>query len=235
MESSSDIAPENETLPKCLLFTIGMGGGACKDLQMVLRSAVSICLCLLTIGVHAEDLGTIGPTYEIAERDLIEVIKDKYRDKDQVAKLHEDYKKKVIEGIENPRPVPGVRPTEVARTYYIDPTYILERNIVDEHGRILFPAGTKVNPFDYDSMSKILLFFDARDKKQVEYALRLIKSGQQVKPILIAGKPLDLMRKWKRPVYYDQGGALTRRFAIQQSPAIVRQEGKRLRVDEIRL
>ncbi len=206
---------------------------------MVLRSAVSICLCLLAIGVHAEDLGTIGPTYDIAERDLIEVMKEKYRRMEksgELAKLHEDYKNKVIEGIEKPRPVPGIKPTEIARTFYIDPTYTLERNIQDERGRILFPAGTKVNPFDYDSMTRILLFFDGRDKKQIEFALRVInESRQQVKPILVAGEPLSLMRKWKRQVYYDQGGALTRRFSIRQSPAVVRQEDKRLRVDEIRL
>lgn len=206
---------------------------------MVLRSAVSICLCLLAIGVHAEDLGTIGPTYEIAERDLIEVMKDKYRRMEksgELAKLHEDYKNKVIEGIEKPRPVSGIKPTEIARTFYIDPTYTLDRNIQDEHGRILFPAGTKVNPFDYEQTNKVLLFFDGRDKKQTDFALRVIKeSKQETKPILVAGEPLNLMRKWKRPVYYDQGGFLVRRFSIRQSPAAVRQEGKMWRVDEIRL
>ncbi|KXS30377.1 MAG: Type-F conjugative transfer system protein TraW, partial [Candidatus Gallionella acididurans] len=46
--------------------------------------------------------------------------------------------------------------------------------------------------------------------------------------------PLDLMRKWKIQVFYDQGGTLTRRFGITHVPAIVRQEGKRLRIDELR-
>jgi conjugal transfer pilus assembly protein TraW len=45
---------------------------------------------------------------------------------------------------------------------------------------------------------------------------------------------MKLMREWKRQVYYDQGGALSRRFMLQQTPAIVSQEDKRLRVDEIR-
>lgn len=206
---------------------------------MVLRSAVSICLCLLAIGVHAEDLGTIGPTYDITERDLIEVMKDKYRRMEksgELAKLHEDYKNKVIEGIEKPRPVPGIKPTEIARTFYIDPTWTLDRNVVDEKGKVLFAAGTKVNPFDYDRMSKTLLFFDARSKEQVAFAKRFMaKAKMPVKPILVGGEPLKLMREWKREVFYDQGGTLTRRFSITQSPAVVTQEGKRLRVDEIRL
>jgi conjugal transfer pilus assembly protein TraW len=206
---------------------------------MLLRSAFSVCLFLFAIGVHAEDLGTIGPTYEITERDLIEVIKNKLSRMErtgELAKLHDDYKRRVIAGIEQPRSVPGIKPTETARTFYIDPTFTLDRNIQDEHGRIIYPAGTKVNPFDYDRMTKVLLFFDGSSKEQVEFAKRFMaESKLVVKPILVAGEPLKLMREWKREVFYDQGGALTRRFSITQAPAVVRQEGKRIRVDEIRM
>ena len=63
----------------------------------------------------------------------------------------------------------------------------------------------------------------------------MAESKLPVKPILIGGAPLKLMREWKREVFYDQGGALSKRFSIAQSPAVVTQEGKRLRVDEVRL
>jgi conjugal transfer pilus assembly protein TraW len=205
---------------------------------MLLRSAFFICLSLLAIGVHAEDLGTIGPTYEITERDLIDVIKDKLSRMErtgELAKLHDDYKRRVIAGIEQPRPVPGIKPTETARTFYIDPTFTLDRNIQDEHGRIIYPAGTKINPFDYDRMSKVLLFFDGSSKEQVEFAKRyMAQSKVPVKPILVGGEPLKLMRDWKREVFYDQGGALSQRFSIKQTPAVVSQEGRRIRVDEVR-
>lgn len=55
----------------------------------------------------------------------------------------------------------------------------------------------------------------------------------QVKAILTAGSYLDLMKAWRTPVYYDQQGVLTRRLGIEQVPALVSQEGKRLRVDEL--
>lgn len=207
---------------------------------MPTRQAIAIFLLLtVSVGIQAEDLGTIGPTYEIAERDLIEVVKDKFRRMEQTGELvrmQEDYKRRVIDGIERPGPVPGIRPTETARTFYIDPTWTLDRNVVDEKGNILYPAGTKINPFDYAPLTKYLLFFDARDKRQIEFAKRFMaQSKMQVKPILVGGEPLKLMRKWKREVFFDQGGALSRRFSITQSPAVVSQEGKRLRVDEIRL
>ncbi|MBK8324891.1 MAG: hypothetical protein IPL06_20020 [Betaproteobacteria bacterium] len=57
--------------------------------------------------------------------------------------------------------------------------------------------------------------------------------GEIVKPILVAGL-LDLIRRWKRPVFFDQGGALVARLGIRHVPALVSQDGLRLRVDEVR-
>lgn len=208
---------------------------------MVIHSSFVLLLSLLAFShpLRAEDLGSIGPTYDIIERDLIEVIQDKFRRMEktgELSKLQEGYKNQVIGAIERPKAVLGIRATETARTFYIDPTWTLDRNVVDEKGKVLFSAGTKVNPFDYDKMSKTLLFFDARSNEQVAFAKRfMVESKMLVKPILVGGEPLKLMREWKREVFYDQGGALTRRFTITQSPAVVSQEGKQLRVDEIRL
>jgi conjugal transfer pilus assembly protein TraW len=55
----------------------------------------------------------------------------------------------------------------------------------------------------------------------------------RLKPILVGGSYLDLMKTWRTPVYYDQQGVLTRRLGIKQVPAIVSQEGQRLRIDEL--
>ena len=204
------------------------------------RSTIVAATLWATLGgsLFAQDLGVIGPTYDIAERDLIEAIQSRLRQMQatgELARHEEEYRRRVIEGIEKPRPVSGIKPTETARTFYIDPTYTLDRHIQDEHGRILFPAGTKVNPFDYDRMSKVLLFFDGSKKNQVEFAKRyMAQSKMPVKPILVGGEPLKLMREWKREVFYDQGGALSQRFSIKQTPAVVSQEGKRIRVDEVR-
>jgi conjugal transfer pilus assembly protein TraW len=202
------------------------------------RSIIPFFSFLLVSGAHAEDLGTIGPTHAIVERDLIEVIKSRLLRMEKtgdLARVQEDYKRRVVEGIERPKPLQGIRPTETARTFYLDPTWTLERNVVDEKGTMLFAAGTKINPFEYDRMSKTLLFFDAGSKTQVAFARRFMaESTTPVKPILVGGEPLKLMREWKREIFFDQGGTLTRRFSITQSPAVVSQEGQRLRVDELR-
>jgi conjugal transfer pilus assembly protein TraW len=41
------------------------------------------------------------------------------------------------------------------------------------------------------------------------------------------------MRRWQRPVFYDQQGLLVRRLGIRQVPALVTQDGRRLRIDEL--
>jgi len=41
------------------------------------------------------------------------------------------------------------------------------------------------------------------------------------------------MRRWKRPVFFDQQGRLTTQLGIRHVPALVTQAGKRLHIDEL--
>lgn len=186
----------------------------------------------------ADDLGVIGKTYEIAERDLIEVMQSRLKRMEQTGELsrfQEDYRNRTLSGIEHPRPIPGIQDTATASTHYYDPSMVTDRDITDATGRILYPRGTRVNPLDYIGWNKYLLFVDGRDARQLAFSKQVTAaSDKPVKLVLVAGEPLALMRKWKSTVYFDQGGKLTRRFNITQVPAIVRQQGKRLRIDELR-
>ena len=78
--------------------------------------------------------------------------------------------------------------------------------------------------------------FDGNDPQQVRDARALIDDyGGKVKPILVAGSYLDLMKVWQLSVYFDQQGVLTTKFGITQVPALVSQEGMRLRIDEFKV
>lgn len=200
-------------------------------------SCAAMGLTLLMAGAHAVDLGTLGPTYGIAEPHLLNLIEQRLRDKErsgELQRLMQEAQGRGIDAVKRPQPVAGLRATETARTFYVDPTFTLERNIVDAQGRLLFAAGTRKNPLDVVSLSKHLLFFDARDPRQVTRAQHLMaRYNGKVKPILTGGSYLDLMKAWRVAVYFDQHGTLTRRFGIRQVPALVSQEGLRLRVDEV--
>lgn len=200
---------------------------------------LALALLLGTSPAQAADLGTIGPTYGITEPHLLNFIEQRLRDKErsgELQRLMQDAQARGIDAVKRPAPVPDLRATVTARTFYVDPSFTLDRNIVDAQGRLMFAAGLRKNPLDVVSLSKQLLFFDARDSRQVTRARELIaRYDGKVKPILTGGSYLDLMKAWRVPVYFDQQGSLTRRFGIRQVPALVSQEGLRLRIDEVAL
>lgn len=192
---------------------------------------------ILSLSVQAQDLGVIGPVYPITEPNLLEVILAKLRHAESSGLLDQINRKAQSDArrqVEQPPPVAGVTRTAIPRTHYFDPTLVVPYAITDADGRVLVAPGTRVNPLDTVSLSKRLLFIDGRDERQITRARTLLEQHQgRVKLILTGGSYLDLMKRWKLPVFYDQQGQLTTRLRIRQVPALVYQEGKRLRIDEI--
>jgi conjugal transfer pilus assembly protein TraW len=206
----------------------------------VKRLAVLACLaCAAHVAARSVDLGVVGPTYRIEEPHLLDDIERRLREKQRTGELQRlavAARQRGVAAVREPAPVDGLRLTEHPRTFHVDPSFTLDRNIADSRGRLLFAAGTRKNPLEVVSLSRHLLFFDARDPRQVRHARELKQRyAGRVRPILTGGSYLDLMKAWREPVYYDQHGTLTRRLGIRQVPALVSQDGLRLRIDELRL
>lgn len=201
------------------------------------RTLFLAAVLLLAVTARAQDLGVIGPVYPIAEPSLLEVILAKLREADAngvMARLQRDTQVNVKRGIEQPAPVTGITKTTKARSFYHDPSIVVPYAITDADGKVIVAPGTKVNPLDTVSLSKRLLFIDARDAAQIGRARGILdEHGGKVKVILTGGSYLELMRHWKRQVFYDQQGQLTDQLGIRHVPALVTQEGRRLRIDEI--
>ena len=207
--------------------------------RLIVSASLVLGLILDATGVQAMELGPVGPTYEISEPHLLQMIEQRLREKErngELKRLEEKALERGIATVRNPPPVAGLNPTETARTFYFDPGFTLDRNLLGAKGELLFAAGTRKNPLEVVSLSRHLLFFDASDMRQVSKARQLMAFYQgQVKPILVGGSYLELMKSWHLPIYYDQQGRLTRRLGITQVPALVSQEGLRLRIDELAL
>ena len=207
--------------------------------RLIVSISLVLGLILDATSVRAMELGSLGPTYEIGEPHLLQMIEQRLREKErngELKHLEEQALERGIATVRNPPPVVGLNPTETARTFYFDPGFTLDRNLLGAKGELLFAAGTRKNPLEVVSLSRHLLFFDARDPRQVSKARQLMAFYQgRVKPILVGGSYLELMKSWRLPVYYDQQGRLTRRLGITQVPALVSQEGLRLRIDELAL
>ena len=108
-------------------------------------------LLLLALALHAgfvraDHLGAIGPSYPVAEQNLLDDIKARLEQKErsgELLKLQDQARVRARAAVTNPEPVPGVTRAEVTRTFYFDPTFTLDRNVLDEQGHVMFPAGTR--------------------------------------------------------------------------------------------
>jgi conjugal transfer pilus assembly protein TraW len=180
---------------------------------------------------------TLGKTYPITEPDMLDEIQGKLKAMEksgQLKLLQQEAVNRSRNSIEHPKALPGLTRTQVARTFYFDPSWRVPRDIVTPDGQVIARANDVVNPLDYMPLTKHLVFFDQGDPAQVKLAAGLIKKYDgRVKPILVAGEPLTLTRAWKQQVYFDQSGYLIRRFGITQVPALVSQDNRRIRIDEL--
>lgn len=179
----------------------------------------------------------LGPTYPIIEPDMLQEIQKMLREKErsgELARLQKEGIERSKRSAEEPKPVENLVRTRTPRTFYWDPSVVSPKTVTDPQGRVVAQAGTRVNPLDYVSLSNHLLFFDGRDREQVTKAKEIIKKYDgRVKAIMVGGPVLELTRQWKTQVYFDQGGYIVKKLGIRQVPALVSQDGKRLRIDEL--
>ena len=205
-------------------------------LQAMVFTAIA-AIALITSHAQARDLGVIGPVYAIAEPSLLEVIQAKLRQMQangDLSRLQRESQARIRREVEQPVPVAGITKTTRARSFHFDPSIEVPYPITDAEGRVIVAPGTRVNPLDTVSLSRPLLFIDARDSTQLDQAQRLLGERKgQLKLILTGGSYLDLMRRWKLAVFYDQQGHLSNQLGIRHVPALVTQDGKRLRIDEL--
>jgi len=190
---------------------------------------------MLTPNVHAKSLGVVGPVYEVKEESVLVTIQNRLKAMESTGELErrmEEARQRSIRSVEQPAPL-GVPASDKAMVSYYDPTIQVSEDILGHDGKIVVKKGTIVNPLDQVSLNSHLLFFDGASQDQLKYVLKRVREDTRIKPIMTGGKPLELMREWKQRLYYDQGGTLVSKLGIKHVPAIVTQEGKRLRIDII--
>ena len=182
------------------------------------------------------DLGVVGQTYEIAEPDMLQGFYSKLRKAEAEGKMAEveaEMKQRFIDHANRPKGITLPR-AEEHRVRYYDPSTVLSQDIVDHEGNVLWPAGTKVNPLEYIAMSQQWLFFDGDDPEQTAWARDYLQRyPNQVRPILVQGAVLELAKAWDTRLYFDQHGSYVKKFGIKAVPALISQEGKKLRIDEV--
>jgi conjugal transfer pilus assembly protein TraW len=189
---------------------------------------------------HANDLGTYGETFDIAEVDLLKMLGAKLKKAEQsgrIDQLNRQFAATAQRHIEEPPAVQGVVHTTTPKSWLFDPSIVVPRDFADQNGRVFAHAGERINPLErLPTYDKTLVFIDGSDPAEVKFALTIRKKlgAERTLIILTGGAPMKLMRANKVPVYFDQQGILVQKFGITQVPATVERHGNALQISEVR-
>ena len=218
---------------------------------------ISAVMLLVTSSIAmAKDFGIKGHVYAIEEQPFLQMIDERLKKVD-MEKEKQKMQALAKDRVENPRAVDGISSAKKDRSFYWDPTYTVEKDIILPCGKLLHKRGTKVNPLDHMDFDRRLFVIDARNGAQVDWLKVKLKENLEINKIkkasnqeeaqkledriiLVAGKPFDLAEELKEEgidmtVYFDQIGEITGRFCIKYTPALAYQEDKRIRIDQFNL
>lgn len=181
------------------------------------------------------NLGTHGPTQEMAEQDMIEAMKraaEAYDwEGDRATALDRFWK--TTEVHELPR-------VTTARIREMDPTFEVSRTITAPDGQVIAKAGERINPLKYIAMNDYFLFFNPADPDQVNWAQAQVKANPGRNMTLLAtqvrtlGGPNGLGQLTDRigARVFLLSGAIKERFAIERVPTLVRGQDALLIIEE---
>ena len=203
--------------------------------RMVGAGVLALAAGLACGPAFSKDLGVRGATWPVAEPDLLDAIESRLealRDGGAFERWEAEAKARARARLEAPLRVPGIGPAREDRSRRLDPGVTVVRDLVAPDGTVLARAGTRVNPLDHVRLSRPLLLVDGTRDVEVAWALSRPAPATLV---LVAGRPLALARAHRRRFFFDQGGALARRFQVRATPSVVTQEGPWLRIVEVAL
>ena len=201
----------------------------------VLAAALGCALTLAAPPAPAKDLGVRGAVWPVAEPDLLAQIEARLGEMQasgETARMRREAAERARHRIEAPGRVTGIVTARVHRTRLFDPSITVDRDIRAAGGTLIAARGARVNPLDMQPLTRDLLLIDGARPVEVAWALRHERPSSIV---LVAGRPLDLMRTHGRPFFFDQGGRLSKRLGLRATPSVVAAEGSLLRITEVPL
>ncbi len=194
---------------------------------------VCLCLCLLVASASSKELGIFGATYEIAEKDFLQEIKERAR---QVEWSKIIDRTKVLDSVKKYRP--NLKPIQLAkadRIFTVKMSHTLEFDIIDGKHNIVYPKGYSFNPLEFVNYDRTLVIINAADKSQVKWLLSTTYlKDLRTTLIITGGSYYDLISRAGRPVYYATP-ALLEKLRIDAVPSVATQKGNVMEIREIRV
>lgn len=223
--------------------TVIIAGDAPKS--EALRAEGSINIGWLEERLHAAgkpiNLGRIGPVFEIAERDLLLVLQERFNaiDWEERARKARDRfwtKQKFVE-------LPAAREDSVRR---IDPTVVVTEDVVNPRDKTQFiaHAGERHNPLEKVPLTRRVIVFDARDPKQLAIVRELRKKPLPNKLDVYITTGVDREKGWDQHAEISQeftsplfllNPDLKTMLRLRAVPSVITAEGKELVIQEIKV
>lgn len=196
----------------------------------------AVLACLLAALVQhatAKDMGTFGDVWPVREQSFLALIKDRLQglqDNGQLAVLQQQFQDRVEAHTLRPVPVEGLATDTQAHTTWYDPTFVVGQTLADAQGHVFARQGDTLNPLDTLALNTTLYFIDGDDARQVAWMKAQTPPTPTYKVILVNGNIKTAADALSERIYFDQQGVLTKKLGIRYIPAMVGQDGKRLKI-----
>lgn len=183
------------------------------------------------------DLGFLGPSLPIAERDFIEVMKER------AAKLDpEDLKRQAMARFWKGQMMFDLPHAEEDRTRRLDPTITVQEDMIAPDGQVIHRAGDLINPLSIRPFTQRILIIDPSVPEQVSLARDQIQTYGKTQAVTLILTSVDVDDGWGdferiqgavgAPAYLLKAD-VKERFAIEQTPSIVTADNQSFFIKEI--
>ncbi|MCX9125406.1 type-F conjugative transfer system protein TraW [Providencia rettgeri] len=201
-------------------------------MKRIRQSTLAVLFCLPCL-VTAKDLGVWGDVYPVQEQSILDFIQGRLKQMEgtgEIAQMQQDFKDRVIENTLRPPPVDWLSTDTEAHTVWYDPTFTVQGDYADHNGVVFARQGDKINPLSHVALGQTLYFLDADDLRQIAWMNAQQPATLRYKVILTNGNIKEATEALNTRVFFDQGGSLSRQLGLQYIPAVVTQEGDKLKI-----
>lgn len=188
---------------------------------------LSILLLMLPgFALAMTELEPVGAVYPVVEPDVR--IEMKRNAAEKLEKQRQEFQAKPYQ----PSDLQSLRKAGQDRSFAVDMTYTLDRDLKTQDGNIVYPKGYTFNPLDYTGLSIGLVVIDGSDPTQVEWFKESpYSSNHKVKLLLSGGYASSLSSELNRSVFYLDR-EVAERFQLTAVPCVVVQRDKHIQVTE---
>lgn len=179
-----------------------------------------------------KNLGSVGKTYPVAEPDITEELRKWAANLDAGRKTQQFLERMKSYQPANLQKLPTAKDD---RTFQVNMSYTIERDITDYAGNIIYSRGFVFNPLEHLTFPGGLVVIDGTDPLQIKwFKSTSYADNHRAKLLLSDGYAQELGRQLHRSVFYLTAD-LAKRLRLVAVPSVIVQKGQHMEVHEVKV